>query len=307
MNQLFNGLMRRKDHAKILRIPFGQVPAGSQNALAISINGNLSAEEYTFLIIRGKTKGLDIIQTHNQDDGTIVYSLICVGLGMIGDILHESENHRWMGPTRYQFSALKQFLGGPQLKHYKAQIEYVPPPSLPRLSCSSNLGVVSPCPPPPESTQWLTLDTNEFHMLHAFNVAAESTQTAKQCYAECDDGVITLLILKKVSRLETIQFLINTSTGAHTQMDTVQIIQAKQVRVTLCPVHRSPVNIDGELHKTPSVLNLRCMESAASIFVGNTAEQDEEEELEDDQVLEDELENDREDKHIEDDEGEEKM
>lgn len=288
INQLLNGFMKRKDYAKILRIPFGLVPAGSQNALAISVNGNISSEEHAFLILKGKTKGLDIIQAHNEDDGSITYGLICVAVGLIGDILHESENHRWMGPTRYQFSAVKHFFKGPQFKHYKAKIEYLLPPSLLLPSPSnSNLGTEEQ---PSSIPQWQTLEINEFQMLHAFNVAAETTQTSKQCYAECDDGMITLLVLRKGSRWDTIHFLMNTTSGNHLQMDSVKIIQAKQIRLTLCDVHCSPVNIDGELHKKPSVLHLRSLESAGTIFVRKTAEEEEEEELEDDQVREDELE-----------------
>lgn len=249
LNQLLHGIMRRADAKRVLTIPLGLIPAGSQNALAISVNGFITPEEHTFNIIRGETKGLDIIDAYNQDTDEHNYALITVALGMIGDILEESENHRWMGPTRYQYSAVKQFFQGSQLKYYKAKVSYLPPGSS------------------DDSSAWQTLDTEEFYMLHAFNVSAETTQTARQCHAECDDGVITLLILKKCSRMDTLSFLIQMESGTHALMDVVQIVQAKSVNIVLSPTHSSPVNIDGELHNAPSTMVLNCLQSFAKMFV----------------------------------------
>lgn len=51
----------------------------------------------------GDSQPLDVCSVHHHS--TLVrYSVSLVGYGFYGDVLAESERHRWMGPLRYDYS-----------------------------------------------------------------------------------------------------------------------------------------------------------------------------------------------------------
>lgn len=54
-------------------------------------------------LIPGDSQPLDVCSVHHHS--TLVrYSVSLVGYGFYGDVLAESERHRWMGPLRYDYS-----------------------------------------------------------------------------------------------------------------------------------------------------------------------------------------------------------
>lgn len=51
----------------------------------------------------GDSQPLDVCSVH-QGSALVRYSVSLVGYGFYGDVLAESEKHRWMGPLRYDYS-----------------------------------------------------------------------------------------------------------------------------------------------------------------------------------------------------------
>lgn len=53
--------------------------------------------------LAGDSQPLDVCSVH-QGSALVRYSVSLVGYGFYGDVLAESEKHRWMGPLRYDYS-----------------------------------------------------------------------------------------------------------------------------------------------------------------------------------------------------------
>lgn len=60
---------------------------------------------FSFFHSPGDSQPLDVCSVHDQS--TLVrYSVSLVGYGFYGDVLEESERHRWMGPLRYDYAGM---------------------------------------------------------------------------------------------------------------------------------------------------------------------------------------------------------
>lgn len=53
--------------------------------------------------LAGDSQPLDVGSVH-QASALVHYSVSLLGYGFYGDVLAESEKHRWMGPLRYDYS-----------------------------------------------------------------------------------------------------------------------------------------------------------------------------------------------------------
>lgn len=52
---------------------------------------------------------MDVGSVH-QASALVRYSVSLLGYGFYGDVLAESEKHRWMGPLRYDYSGMTEAL-----------------------------------------------------------------------------------------------------------------------------------------------------------------------------------------------------
>lgn len=102
-------------------IPLGIVPAGSTNALGITVNGFDCIYNSILAIVLGNKLSVDVSAVHQRDTGKLLmYSSNFMGYGFMGDTLQESEKQRWMGPQRYSWAGVKQFL---QLRTYCGELK----------------------------------------------------------------------------------------------------------------------------------------------------------------------------------------
>jgi len=102
-------------------------------------------------------------------------------------------------------------------------------------------------------------------MACAFNISGQSTQNPEMVPAQCDDGYITMLLVKKYSQMRTIEYVINVFTESHLSLDSVQVIKTKSVKFVPDLSNASPINIDGELQPTSTML-LNTKEKWASFY-----------------------------------------
>ncbi|KAJ8265469.1 hypothetical protein COCON_G00145680 [Conger conger] len=100
----------------------GIIPAGSTNCVCFATVGVSDPVTSTLHIIIGDSQPLDVCSVHHLN--TLVrYSVSLVGYGFYGDVLAESERHRWMGPLRYDYSGCMVYLSN---RSYSGVIQFLP-------------------------------------------------------------------------------------------------------------------------------------------------------------------------------------
>lgn len=85
------------------------ISKGSDRCVAQHPQSNLSPKKY----LAGDSQPLDVCSVH-QVSAPLRYSVSLLGYGFYGDVLAESEKHRWMGPLRYDFSGTDCWVKWPQ-------------------------------------------------------------------------------------------------------------------------------------------------------------------------------------------------
>ncbi|XP_067302196.1 ceramide kinase family protein [Pseudorasbora parva] len=100
----------------------GIIPAGSTDCVCFATVGINDPVTSALHIIIGDSQPLDVCSVHYQN--TLVrYSVSMVGYGFYGDVLAESERHRWMGPLRYDYSGCMVYLCN---RSYPGLVQYLP-------------------------------------------------------------------------------------------------------------------------------------------------------------------------------------
>lgn len=87
------------------RMRFGIIGAGSANSIVSSVHGTDDCPTAAIHIAMGSRCSVDVCTVHRGDD-LMRISANAISYGWLGDVLAESERYRWMGPFRYQYSAL---------------------------------------------------------------------------------------------------------------------------------------------------------------------------------------------------------
>jgi len=120
--EVLSGMSARPDKEKALRVPLGLIPAGNNNALAVSFREEtpLSA---ALRIVRGKRTPLDAMKV--TIGGQERVALVDLAFGMVGDWnTGGSSNWKFMGSLRKIGSGLA---GMATMKPHEARFFYVPP------------------------------------------------------------------------------------------------------------------------------------------------------------------------------------
>lgn len=92
-----------------IKIPLAIVPGGSTDCIAYCLNGTRDRETAAVYAVLGERSGLDACSVHTSK-GLCRYFLSSFGYGFLGDVLKESEKHRWMGPKRYDYAGFLKVL-----------------------------------------------------------------------------------------------------------------------------------------------------------------------------------------------------
>ncbi|CAN6232718.1 unnamed protein product [Urochloa humidicola] len=119
----------------------GIIPSGSTDAIVLSTTGERDPVTSALLIILGRRMSLDIAQVVRWKSSptaevlpTVRYAASFAGYGFYGEVIRESENYRWMGPARYDFSGTMVFL---KHKSYEAKVAFLETPSANSLTASA--------------------------------------------------------------------------------------------------------------------------------------------------------------------------
>ncbi|KAM4572140.1 ceramide kinase [Fundulus diaphanus] len=140
----------------------GIIPAGSTDCVCYATVGVIDPVTSALHVVIGDSQPLDVCSVHHGL-GQVRYSVSLVGYGFYGDVLAESENHRWMGPFRYDYSGAVVFLSN---RSYRGTVQYLPADPLlssPRdkTRCLSGCGVCA------KSTERLFTNTSDSGSLYS--------------------------------------------------------------------------------------------------------------------------------------------
>lgn len=86
--------------------PLGIIPGGSTDTVAYCLNGTCDIRTIVLNIVLGQVHGLDLSSVSNPN-GLLKFYASVMSYGFLGDVAVESENFRWMGPKRYDYSGKK--------------------------------------------------------------------------------------------------------------------------------------------------------------------------------------------------------
>ncbi|XP_076598224.1 ceramide kinase [Chaetodon auriga] len=100
----------------------GIIPAGSTDCVCYATVGVIDPVTSALHIIIGDSQPLDVCSVH-QASALVRYSVSLLGYGFYGDVLAESEKHRWMGPLRYDYSGTMVYLSN---RSYAGIVQYLP-------------------------------------------------------------------------------------------------------------------------------------------------------------------------------------
>lgn len=100
----------------------GIIPAGSTDCVCFATVGVIDPVTSALHIIIGDSQPLDVSSVHHLSS-PVHYSVSLVGYGFYGDVLAESEKHRWMGPLRYDYSGAMVYLSN---RSYAGIVQYLP-------------------------------------------------------------------------------------------------------------------------------------------------------------------------------------
>lgn len=84
-------------------MPIGVIPAGSTDTVAYCLNGTTDIRTTVIHIILGQINGLDLSSVSNPN-GLVKFYASVMSYGFLGDVAIDSEQFRWMGPKRYDYS-----------------------------------------------------------------------------------------------------------------------------------------------------------------------------------------------------------
>ncbi|KAL4235928.1 Sphingosine kinase 1 [Mactra antiquata] len=104
------------------KIPIGIVPTGSGNYLANYIHRTKDIETAVLKIILGDHHMSNVVSLH-EGRQLKCYASLLMEFGLIGRMMKDCENFRWMGPSRYSVVPLKSMMTRSPVD---VEIEYIP-------------------------------------------------------------------------------------------------------------------------------------------------------------------------------------
>lgn len=92
-------------------IPLGMIGAGSTDANSFGFYGTNDVTTSTLNILLGNQIQIDVCSVHSYEtDRLLKFVSTFIAYGYFGDIIRESERLRWLGPSRYEVTALNILL-----------------------------------------------------------------------------------------------------------------------------------------------------------------------------------------------------
>lgn len=261
-------------------IPIGIIPAGSTDTVAYCLNGTTDIKTSIIHIILGQTHGLDISSVYrNSDDCGVdssesttpglddvvnnspsstrgkstnakrprllkLYASV-LSYGFLGDVTMDSENYRWMGPKRYDYSGVKKFLrnrgySGDITIHLEKEVHdnvrVVRNNPHDRVRCLENCQRCHMAST--KSNKSIECDTEEvtvkgkFLMVNGANISCACSRSPQgfNPYSHLGDGYVDLILVRHTSFFNNIRLLLamSSKTKKISDLPFVEIYRTKK-------------------------------------------------------------------------------
>lgn len=215
--EIINGFLR--DGGKI-DIPIGQVPVGTGNSFIKDLDIN-SVEDAVEKIAVGKTREIDL-GYFTSPDGEF-YFINLLGTGFVADVAHRAKSFKWLGPLSYVIGVLGEL----------AKLRPVP--------------------------VTLTIDGKELQQDYIFAEICNSTRTGGDMImapdAKIDDGLLDVVILKTISRINLLKIFPTLFKGTHVSDPHVETFKCRKIKIE--PKISQRLSPDGEiLGSTPIEISI---------------------------------------------------
>lgn len=219
--EVFNGILMRSGLAieesgtdSIRpRLKVGIIPGGSTDAVATSLHGTNDVMTATLHIIIGDHRNVDVSSICDENGSLLRYASM-ISYGYFGDLMTRSEQYRWLGPRRYDFSGIRTFLGN---AGYAGHISYVE-----AVRQSASTSIHDQCKSDCHTCQIASFDAvdiqgyllakvkeGKFSAITAACSKCASRFTPKGLSpgAHLGDGLLDLIFVSKTSRLNYFRYL----------------------------------------------------------------------------------------------------
>ncbi|XP_063952296.1 ceramide kinase-like [Lytechinus pictus] len=228
-----------------LGLRVGIIPAGSTDVMAYDTTGVNDPVTSALQIILGFSLGLDVCSVHHNNS-LLRYTVSFMGYGFLGDVLKESENYRWMGPSRYEFAGVKKYL---RHQDYLGEVAFLPSKDedntpWDKRGCRIGCGVCSKrktrnhhearkksdyIDSSDSSSKWRHV-RGHFTAINAALVSGRCsrTVTGMSPAAHLGNGCLDLVLVRKCSRFDYLRHMLKlASSGNHFNFDFVEVHRAK--------------------------------------------------------------------------------
>lgn len=101
-------------------LPIGIIPAGSGDVIAQYLHGTRCPRTAVLHILLGGQVPANLVSLH-EGGKLLSYSALVLGFGLFGDMMHDCEKFRWMGPTRYDVIPLANMF---KRREFDVEVEY---------------------------------------------------------------------------------------------------------------------------------------------------------------------------------------
>lgn len=108
-------------------LPVAVIPAGSTDTIVYSMHGTADVRTAAIHVLLGQKRGLDVCSV-SSGGSLLRFCASVLSYGYLGDVAAESEQYRWMGTRRYEYSGVKAFLSN---RGYDAELQLLEEPAEP--------------------------------------------------------------------------------------------------------------------------------------------------------------------------------
>ncbi|KAL6731070.1 hypothetical protein Aduo_001979 [Ancylostoma duodenale] len=207
------------DQLQTPHIRFGIIGAGSANSIVSTVHETADYATAAVHIAIGSECNVDVCTVH-KNNHLLRISANAISYGWLGDVLRDSERYRWLGPIRYQWSALRTTIRHPiykgivsftlSRKETEDPNKLLPPCLTPCEACdkksrSDSQSPVSPVSSPRYDYHWHAEFTHVICCV--IPTVTPFTPYGLAPFTGIGDGTLDLALVPRISRCHNIQFM----------------------------------------------------------------------------------------------------
>lgn len=278
-HEVLNGLAEHRLGKRALEtVPICQLPCGSGNSMAVSMNGSTSPSLAALNMVKGRPMSIDLMCMTQGNNRVVTF--LSQTYGLIADCDLGTENLRWMGGARFSVGAVWKALAGNKypcevsIKYAHEHKNDVVRHFSEVIARSRDSSIVSPVSPtmggyslskplktPPYSTthdlkygtvndplpnDWKTIKLDELSLFYVGNMPWMSSNALVFPASLPTDGMLDLVMWdSSVGRVTSLNYLLKIENGEHLHSSKVKY--SKILAYRLVPkIPGGYLSIDGE-------------------------------------------------------------